>query len=308
MIKRDLALVLGAGASMPYGFPSGYELKRKIVEGLDPAVQTSTTGMRHIVCAAGFTPAQVEAFRSALGNSGKKSVDAFLEHRADFLDVGKVSTAAILLPLERQSALFEGKGPNWYEYFFNKLNARFEDFDKNRVSVLTFNYDRSLEHYLLTALRNSYGKTLEECAEKLKSVPIVHLHGDLGDLPLQATGGVPYGGIELTSSVIRHSASRIQIIHEDVSDKPQFQQAHHLLRRAQMICFVGFGYDATNAQRLSKSERFSNKQILGSAKDITEAEAQIIRSTMAQLGFVGIALERGYSEALMFLRHYCVFD
>jgi hypothetical protein len=46
-----------------------------------------------------------------------------------------------------------------------------------------FNYDRSLEHFLFTALKYSSGKSDDECAGKLKTIPIIHLHGDLGALP-----------------------------------------------------------------------------------------------------------------------------
>jgi len=57
---------------------------------------------------------------------------------------------------------------DWYQYFCDKLNTSFEEFDQNKISIITFNYDRSLEHSLFTALKNSYGKNDRDCALKLK--------------------------------------------------------------------------------------------------------------------------------------------
>src|SRR4051812_22223583 len=118
MITKRIVLILGAGASIPFGFPSGLDLKKSIVERLDPNDGRYT--LRTQIQDAGFPPEDIEGFRSALRFSGKRSVDAFLEHRPDYLEVGKAAIAGVLLPREDRSVLFDTK-PNWYEHFFNKL-------------------------------------------------------------------------------------------------------------------------------------------------------------------------------------------
>ena len=40
------------------------------------------------------------------------------------------------------------------------------------------------------------------------------------------------------------------MISENSVDQPQFKQAHSLLRSAEVICFLGFGWDETNLDRL----------------------------------------------------------
>ena len=60
----------------------------------------------------------------------------------------------------------------------NSIETIFEN-----VAFITFNYDRSLEFFLLTTLKNRYQKTEQECAAKLKNIPIVHLYGKLALLP-----------------------------------------------------------------------------------------------------------------------------
>jgi hypothetical protein len=178
MIQTKITLILGAGASAPFGFPTGYELLRRVISwaNIKPG-QTNSNLFSE------FDESQINEFREALEKSGKISVDSFLERRPEFIRIGKRAMAMTLIQCEHQPHLFKRDGNSWYEYLFNQLDVQFDDFQQNQLSVLTFNYDRSLEHFLFTALNNASGKSESECAEKLKSIPIIHLHGDLGALP-----------------------------------------------------------------------------------------------------------------------------
>jgi hypothetical protein len=83
-------------------------------------------------------------FAAKLRDSGRDSVDAFLEHNPNFLDVGKPSIAATLIPHEDPDAIQDG---DWYRNLFNAMNAPFAEFENNKLAVITYNYDRSLEFY-----------------------------------------------------------------------------------------------------------------------------------------------------------------
>jgi len=61
--------------------------------------------------------------------------------------------AIALIHCEDEAGLFVQATKSWYEYLFNQLTTRFDDFEKNKLSILTFNYDRSLEFYLFTCMR-----------------------------------------------------------------------------------------------------------------------------------------------------------
>jgi hypothetical protein len=86
--------------------------------------------------------------------------------------------ACILIPFESEDKLF-GYENSWLRYVYNKLDTSFEEFGQNTLSVVTFHYDRSVEHFFFAALQNSYGKNPAECHGALKSMPIIHLHGAL---------------------------------------------------------------------------------------------------------------------------------
>ncbi|HEY6222343.1 MAG TPA: hypothetical protein VIW26_01050, partial [Gemmatimonadales bacterium] len=90
MIKQRIVLILGAGASIPYGFPSGEALRANIIKDLSK----STAQPFQLLEAAGFEAKHITNFRSALQQSGQRSVDAFLEHRSEFVGIGKVAIAA----------------------------------------------------------------------------------------------------------------------------------------------------------------------------------------------------------------------
>jgi hypothetical protein len=175
MIKIPTVFIVGAGASKPYGFPIGRELVTLICNNL---INDQSRYFKQLYDLERYNRSDILGFRNQLLYSGKGSVDAFLEHRKDCIQIGKYAIAQVLIEFEDSQQLFV-KG-DWYQYLYEKLNTSFEEFDQNKIGIITFNYDRSIEHYLFTALKNSYGKSDEECASKNKNIPIIHVHGQLG--------------------------------------------------------------------------------------------------------------------------------
>src|SRR5262249_27624056 len=184
-MKRTV-FVLGAGSSAVYGFPIGQGLCQLVCEQLHPQHQW---GIDLRNCTK-FTEREVTDFCSQLRMSAQPSVDAFLEHRPEFLNIGKAAMAVILIAQEAPDRLWSFEDANWMRYLFSRLNTPFESFHEIPVSFITFNYDRSLEHFLCTALQNRYGKTEVECAAVLERIPIIHLHGRLGYLPWEKEEGL----------------------------------------------------------------------------------------------------------------------
>lgn len=298
MIKNKTVFVLGAGASIPYGFPSGLQLKDDIYHMLK-----NPGGMLHEVLAElGQKKREVESFNNDLARSPDYSVDAFLEHRPDYLDIGKTAIAAALLPQETTHRLFEawimkrrnkddGSEKNWYQYLFHQLDTTFDNFDKNQIAFITFNYDRSLEQYLYTSLRSKYKKKSEdECAEKINQIPIIHIYGTLGYLPWQKKdeAGIPYDSITLGIIIIkRHikqAVKSIKIIHEESPKTEEFRQAHELLRQARRIYFLGFGFNDINVKRLVPEDVRKKAILRGTAYGLSPHQRRKIHN----LGFSGI--------------------
>ena len=89
MITTPTVLVLGAGASVPYGFPSGLEL----LEQINGNLEYLNHSWWNIIERLEVTREEVSYFLQELLFSGQPSVDAFLEHRSEFLKVGKLVIA-----------------------------------------------------------------------------------------------------------------------------------------------------------------------------------------------------------------------
>lgn len=93
---------------------------------------------------------------NALQNSVAPSVDFFLENNEKFEEIGKLAIAFELILHEDYKQLRREQKKRWYETLFH-LMVQGGRFDQNRLSVITFNYDRSLEAFLFRALGNLYG-------------------------------------------------------------------------------------------------------------------------------------------------------
>ena len=103
MIRTPTVFVLGAGASKDFGFPIGFELVQQVRNTLGPDGNIRNAFLE----VTQFEGDHVDAFINALAMSGQNSVDAFLEHRRDFMDIGKAAMAMILVRCEQQGSLFD---------------------------------------------------------------------------------------------------------------------------------------------------------------------------------------------------------
>lgn len=275
MVSHPTVLVLGAGASMPYGFPSGRELYFKIMNNLNFMTDMNINGRLRDL---GFTKEQIKSFRSELAYADSQSVDAFIEYRSEFKNIGKAAMALCLIPCEDESRLFninwkEDKPASWYRYLMDKLTAvNLDEFKHNKLSIITFNYDRSLEHYLFTSLMHRYGEAERECARALSNISILHVHGNLGPLPWQEGEALrPYQFTDSPQEVLA-AAGKIIVMSEKQEDAPIFSKASELMLSAEKIFFLGFGYHDINLRRLKlgllagKTNKFGTSLGLGHAE------------------------------------------
>ncbi len=245
MITKPTVLVLGAGASNPYGYPTGRQLKKLIIDN----VIIPQSRMGAILSYQAIRENQILAFRKALLRSGQASIDAFLEHQPQHTVLGKLAITVALAEIENIDRMFEIG--DWYEHLFRALDTGFESFGENRLSIVTFNYDRSIETYLFNSLKYSYNKREESVAEILSKIPILHLHGQIGNLPWQdASTNRDYGETK-DDYKIKQSSEGIKIIHEAEVEKSEvFIKAKELINNAEQIYFLGFGYHPDNIARL----------------------------------------------------------
>jgi hypothetical protein len=221
MINEQTVLVLGAGASLDLGFPTGEKLWQDIysfVCGQSNGSRTrigSGTSMRVEVGnakllanllekAVGLGLADVQAetgegfvkkFAEKLFEAQPRSIDEFLNDRAEYSLIGRICIVFCISRYEDKNSKnfipikstirgdhdFPDFG--WYQYLWHKMTENvnsIEEFkEKNKLTVITFNYDRSLEFYLFRSLKSKYDKHDADTADVFGEIEIKHVYGRL---------------------------------------------------------------------------------------------------------------------------------
>src|SRR5947208_3663159 len=175
---------------------------------------------------------------------------------------------ALLTPFESEASLFAAV-PSWYSYLFAHLGPSLDDVKQSKLSVVTFNYDRSFEHHLFTALQNAFNLPTSEvpkhvdhgtsASKFLHAIPVVHVYGKLGSLPYvggeNARPYEPPPTDELAGVAVTIQDS-IKIMHQGGGgDNLALGRAAQLVGEADVICFLGFGYLEENLKRLGLNRR-----------------------------------------------------
>lgn len=257
--------ILGAGASIPYGFPSGRKLVVDITKELSVRIKRDDKPIldkdQHLLglLLEKYKFSQIEGFVTALRKSGASSIDAFLSNRQEYREIGKMAIAYIILKYERKSIqdklLFNPEVFTWYNYLWDYLIS----IDKIKsFSIYTFNYDRSLEYFLSNSVKNLRDYTDQQVVKYLQYIPITHLHGVPGNLPdLNRYNSIQYGNSTFNSFMDLKSVSeKIKIIYE--ADSPEFLRFQSDFEVCTNVIFLGFGFNLENLKRLGFVDRTIN--------------------------------------------------
>ena len=278
MIVTPTLFILGAGASAPFGYPTSIKLREDILTRQNEVDIVNALNPDPRYYASEPFEKTLTEFLDEFSRSSVYSIDAFLEFRTKFMDIGKINIAAFLIKHEEDTRLREANG-NWYMYLYDRLKSSFEDFDKNKISFITFNYDRSLEQFLFEAIRSRFDKSPSECAEKLKNIPIVHLYGQLDFLPWQGKEGKEYSPKKNLTERLRAAPNNIKLISDerDIAKSDEFQNAYRLIHNARRIFFLGFSFDETNLERLDISHMVDHAHVISSAKGLEPAKERWVQ-------------------------------
>jgi hypothetical protein len=302
MFAKDIALVIGAGASAELGFPTGASLKERIAK----ALSFYTDGFR-------LTSGDLTLHRSIQNKFGRDadayfnashelsnvmpsfvSIDEalhYLSARPEVVTVGKAAIVHEILRAERESLLFK-KGDrkfanlervdrSWLPHFLSMAlsSHTHEDVETifSRVTIINFNYDRSIEHFLYTALQRNAAVSEVRAKKIVSELRVIRPYGSIGQLWPQRGEGVHFGAeisgdYEALFSVIEN----IRTYTEQNLAKDALDEIQKAINSAKVVLLLGFGFHSQNKRLLQSLEQSHMRRAFATVYGIDEQNHELL--------------------------------
>ncbi|PJE14250.1 MAG: hypothetical protein CK430_05410 [Legionella sp.] len=315
MFSKSTLFILGAGASLPYGYPTGLNLVKEIINNIDkdeiffplrhsesfanlnlerftnnlvscPKIQNIPDNVpvnNNYPIKAGVTVDMIQVdnkgfyfprtplndllelkeLKDALIQFSPISIDTFLRDNPKYGAAGKIMIIYTLLKLENLND-FKPSSPeksnklddNWYPYLLNDILYGCAENPDNilnsNLNIITFNYDMSLDHYLIDTL-SKIEVLVSKFPDKkyLNNIKIHHVYGSLYHPDALEYGKYyyknPSSNRDLGNTKRFEAANRLQnnilTMYEDRASLNSIEQD---VEGAKEIIIIGFGFDRSN--------------------------------------------------------------
>jgi hypothetical protein len=317
VIKKRTVVVVGAGASQEVGMPTGTQLRQIVARLLDFRIDA---GKRY----SGGDAVILEALRLAVPTFGgdlqplveacwtirdtmpqAMSIDNLIDVHQGKPPVvlsGKLAIARSIVEAERRSTLFNAPSraapmdfavleDTWLSSFFQLLteSCPVERLPERLASLtlVVFNYDRCIEHFLYHALQNYYRIPATQAAQLTRTTRIIHPYGMVGTLPWAGSAGsVAFGGNASPSQLLR-LAGDIKTFGERTdprdSDVPVIRERMH---HSETVVFLGFAFHRANLQLIcgqdSDAVMARDSRFWATAKGLSGSDCEAIKYDLAR--------------------------
>jgi len=214
----------------------------------------------------------LKMFAQILEKSDPGSIDDFLTQNPNYDDVGKTLIACEIM--EKQlSGCSEPKDP-WYSYLWQdgliKNCNSLEEFSENNLSIITFNYDTSLDLYLKDTMLSYFNQSIPNLNDYnhiksiFESVPICHVRGAI------PTSRTSLSEMREQPYKLNMAAGSLRLIADQVD--PEIAQ--DWIATAEHIHLLGFGFHQSNIDLLNLQGAVGT--ISGTRYGLTEKEVEKI--------------------------------
>jgi len=296
MIDIETLFILGAGASRPYNYPTGKELRRLIYENFTEDYKAIATKEKsnntYIDSEIDDEIESAPEFVDKFFKSSTPSIDLFLSRNPSFSNIGKKAIALNILKAERASFFREKVDQNqdWYSYLYHRMTENmtkpdgYKQVGQNKISIITFNYDRSLEFFLYESLTNSFEESsrLGQFYDTLLPFPIQHVYGKIAPLPYQKEPVFSiYHAADPNFTNLQNTYNNIRVIYERTDEN--LKGIREQISNAKRIFFLGFGFAKENLEALDIPNLLTGEhEIYGTALGMTAKEIFEVRSLLNQ--------------------------
>jgi hypothetical protein len=253
--------VIGAGAHAEYRMPTGAELKSSIASAVNFGTNGSDPEL-HNLLSDRFKGAssRYEAAGPELAKviPSFPSIDEALHwftSRRDIIEVGKLAIVQQILAAERRSPLAtqhsdeSGWLPHFLSMVMSSLQMEQASSAFRNITVINFNYDRVIEHFLYFALQEKYGLSAEIARDVISGLNMIRPYGSVGQLEWQQQDKprVPFGyDLGRDHERLFSISTGIYTFTEQI-DQAEIQP---VMDKARMVVFLGFGFHQQNLNLL----------------------------------------------------------
>lgn len=304
MIRTKTTIVVGAGASCELQMPSGEDLLARVVAGYDfsrlgtPAQsRESQILVRHLMKQAermGKEHMEMVRASQLLRTAARMgtAIDMVLEQIdhdplatmagkiAIAFHIGQAETRATLREAPRQPGELPllGKPDECWLFWLGqlltaglprtRLEHAFED-----LTIICFNYDRAIEHFLPHALVMAYGLDLKDAQRIVgERLQIIHPYGSVGRLPWQPgqDAQAEWAGSEQPWN-IHAIAGQVRTHAERLADQPSIHRLRQAMGGARRLVFLGNAYHPRNLELLFDRTISHNPEVLATTHGLSPA-------------------------------------
>jgi hypothetical protein len=277
MKSSSVCLILGAGASMPYGYPLGSAFGNEIIAvgkqrqdwyGPTPAKCDEVWQITRKVVT------DFESFRRQGGKS--TTIDAFLDqerfrNRPDPSPEREEYEAALMLiaaVIRKCEQADLRTSSDWCVLLYDCLESSLAAGENWPITIIPFNYDRSFEFRTAKNRSIKTNCSMFEARHWLRNtLPILHVYGDVGPLPgwdAKSDDFAPEYG-----SFRGHDAwrgrERLMTIRRSETDFARYARCKEWVSNAEYVIALGFGFDETNCERLGFGNLNADKHLFATS-------------------------------------------
>ena len=311
MFRAKTVLVIGAGASVEVGLPMGSDLLKQIVQLTGfrfDSIGRQETGDRAILEALklclneGFEVTRLNEHLLAgwqLGESAKQAqsidnvIDALEDPQVEL--IGKLGIVRAILKAEAASPAFRpnSKMPqtldlskfkdSWYNSLTKLLTENVQKSQVSRIfenfSIINFNYDRCLEHYLPSSLGSYYGLPEGDLREIMHGLIIHRPYGVAGRLPWQNGDAPSVSFGQGSPQQIADVAQQVRTFTERVKEGDELAAMRATLAGADRVVFLGFAFHRQNVELLAQKMQ-DHSELVATSYRISTSDKSVIKKEL----------------------------
>ncbi|MFA4970084.1 MAG: hypothetical protein WC540_10685, partial [Sulfuritalea sp.] len=150
------------------------------------------------------------------------------------------------------------------------------------VTLVCFNYDRCIEHFLLHGLMLRYGIEKDEATKVVQSLRILHPYGTVGRYFSQSGQAIRFGwaGIPPLESI----TSNLRTYTEEIADKKALSMMQNAIAESEMAVFLGTAFHPNNMQLMAGGlGQPSSKRVYATVEGISEQNRQMVHNDISEL-------------------------